>query len=109
MVLDYNKMPEPAVRLTDEKLINQIYDAMIDFFTFCILEHESRQVFYEKDNIYSGTFNIRIFWINKEKGLGYGIAADWKAGKIQVYRFGTAENWQIFKNGFAAQMRGDNS
>ena len=51
MVLDYNKMPEPAVRLTDEKLINQIYDAMIDFFTFCILEHESRQVFYEKDNI----------------------------------------------------------
>ena len=85
MVLDYNKMPEPAVRLTDEKLINQIYDAMIDFFTFCILEHESRQVFYEKDNIYSGTFNIRIFWINKEKGLGYGIAEDWKAGKIQVY------------------------
>ena len=52
MVMDYNKMPEPAVRLTDEKLINQIYDAMIDFFTFCILEHESRQVFYEKDNIY---------------------------------------------------------
>ena len=47
----YNEMPEPAVRLTDEKMINQIYDTMIDFFTFCILEHESRQVFYEKDNI----------------------------------------------------------
>ena len=109
MVLNYNKMPEPAVRLTDEKLINQIYDMMTDFFTFCILEHESRQVFYEKDNIYSGTFKIRIFWINKEKGLGYGIAEDWKAGKIQVYRFGTAENWQTFKNSFAAQMRGDNS
>ena len=37
----------------------------------------------------------------------YGIAEDWKAGKIQVYRFGTAENWQTFKNGFAAQTRGD--
>lgn len=109
MVLDYNKMPEPAVRLTDEKTDKSNLRCDDRLFTFCILEHESRQVFYEKDNIYSGTFNIRIFWINKEKGLGYGIAEDWKAGKIQVYRFGTAENWQIFKNGFAAQMRGDNS
>lgn len=105
----YNEMPEPAIRLTGTKEISRLYDAMQDFFTYCWQEVESRQVFYEKDNIYSGTFNLRIFWIDKEKELGYGIAQDCKEQAIQIYRFGTAENWQMLRNAFAATMRGDNS
>ena len=65
MVLNYNKMPEPAVRLTDEKLINQIYDAMTGFFTFCILEHESRQVFYVVGH------KFRIFFLREPEADGY--------------------------------------
>ena len=48
--------------------------------------------------VFQFLFNIRIFWINKEKGLGYGIAEDWKAGKIQVYRFGTSKMQNVKKS-----------
>lgn len=106
---NYNEMPEPAIRITDKSMIGRLYDTMQDFFTYCWEETESRQPFYEKDNIYSGTFNLRIFWIRKEKGLGYGIAQDYKTKTIEIYRFGTAENWQILRNEFCAVMRHDNS
>jgi hypothetical protein len=98
----YNQLPE------DTKIISE-YNEYQDFFTYCIENAESRQPQYNSDNHMEGHFNLRIFWIKEEKGLGYGIAKDWKNEKIVFYRFGSEDNWNRFKNGFASQFAGDNS
>lgn len=107
--MEYNEMPEAAVKLTDKSRLSMLYGEMQDFFTYCTTEVESRQVFKEKGNIRSKMIKLKIFWINKDKGLGYGIAQDWYEKKIEIYRFGSNENWRLFRNGFAAAMSGDNS
>lgn len=104
MGCEYNKFPEDAVEITGK------YEEKIDFFIYCIEESESRQCSYS-DNVIEGLFifDLRIFWINKKLGLGYGFSNDWKSKIIREYKFGSEENWKRFKSGFASQFSGDNS
>jgi hypothetical protein len=99
-MVEYNEMPKNAM------LINN-YEDWQDYFTFCKTT-ESRQPFYN-DNFMEGSFNLMVYWITKEMGLGYGIAKDWKKKIIKFYKFGSEENWNKFKNDFASQFRNDNS
>lgn len=98
---DFNKLPADAVIISS-------YDDIAGFFIHC-MEEESRQVMYDEKVITGGLFSLRIFWVNKEKGLGYGIANNWKEKSIDWYRFGSDDAWLTFKRGFAAQFSGDNS
>jgi hypothetical protein len=107
MAAEFNTMPAAAVRLTDKSLIGDLFDNLQDFFTFNKTV-EFRQVNYN-DRFIEGSFNIYIYWINKEKRLEFGIARNWKEKTVDWYRFGTAEDWLTFKRGFAAQFAHDNS
>lgn len=98
---NYNKLPADAV-------IISVYDDIAKFFIHCT-EEESRSVMYNENVITEGLYSLRIFWVNKEKGLGYGIADNWKEKSIVWYRFGSDDAWLTFNRGFAAQFRGDNS
>lgn len=105
----YNEMPRAAVKLTDQQLDGQLYRGMQGFFEFRTEREENRQVLYEQNNHCAGIFKMRIFWVKEKMGLGYGIAYDWKRERIDIYRFGTVEDWQKFKQEFAARFRYDNS
>lgn len=94
---DYNKMPDNAIEVTDN------YNAMNSFFNMQIEENEFRQVMYD-DNPLSGVFDMRISWINKSIGLGYGIARDWKDKKIRLYKFGSEDNWNNHLKAIAKEM-----
>jgi hypothetical protein len=98
-------MPEHAIDITN------IYEAQLDFFSYCFKESkdEFRQVDYDPNDYLKGAFSMRLFWIDEESGLGYGIANDWKLKQIKIFRFGSDEQWARFKCGFAAQFVGDNS
>lgn len=45
-----------------------------------------------------GVFSLNIFWIDKENGVGYGVADDWKNNTVQWYKFGSDESWLKFRN-----------
>lgn len=98
---DYNKYPDHMQEMTEE--------SWNDFFTYSITEIESRQAY--KSSIYEQHEDLRIFWVNKAKGLGMCIGRRYENHKpiITHYRVGAAEIWKTFKNGFAAQFKGDNS
>lgn len=98
---EYNTMPE------DLKIIEN-YKEYQDFFSYCIESQESRNPRYSEEFI-DGHFKLIIFWIKKEKGLGFGIAQDWKNKKIIFYKFGSEEKWNTFNINFASQFKGDNS
>jgi hypothetical protein len=98
---EYNMMPKDAVKVSS-------YEDLQDFFTYCHTE-ESRQPQYDENNFMAGSFDLRVFWIDKDLNLGFGVAADWKAKETNWYRFGSDENWIKFKCGFASQFAGDNS
>lgn len=97
---EYNKMPENAI-------IIENYEEIIEFFTYC-MDEETRQPSYT-DKTANGYFNLKIWWVKKELGLGFGIANHWKQKKIVWYRFGKEEAWNKFINGFGALFSGDNS
>jgi hypothetical protein len=105
MAQKYNSMPEHSIEITDN------YEEQLHFFTYCFKESKdnSRQPNYNPNNWLEGSYDMRLFWINEEKELGYGIAKDWKNNKIRWYKFGNAEAWNDFNGGFAAQFSRDNS
>jgi hypothetical protein len=98
---EYNSMPENAAEISK-------YDDLQRFFMYCLTE-ESREPNYDKNNFMLGSFKLKIFWVNKDRCLGFGIADDWKASEIKWYRFGSEENWRTFERGFGAQFSRDNS
>jgi len=101
---DYNKFPENAILIDPNA-----YVLTRDFFNCHIESQESRQCFYESNNPMKGVFSLRIFWVKKSLGLGYGMADDWVNKKISFFRFGSDDNWSVFKREVASQFVGDNS
>lgn len=83
----YNTLPEHATIIKNFNDFN-------DFFSFTIKEIESRQPKYNDGS--NALYDLQIFWINKSKELGYGIARDWKNKKIISYKFGSEEEWNKF-------------
>lgn len=99
---DYNKMPQNAVEIPQEK----VYEELQDFFIYHKAE-ERRSVFYENENIYSGLADVYIWWIKKEVGIGFALKRDWKEEKMRWYKLGIEEEWEKFRRGFAANFHGD--
>ena len=97
----HNTLPEDAKIITD-------YEEQQRFFIHS-MEQESRQPQYNPNNFMEGFFNLRIFWVRKELGIGYGFADNWKEKRVDFYRFGSEENWTRFNRGFASQFTRDNS
>lgn len=94
--------------LTDLKEISfDDYEACKEFFMYC-LTPESRQINYNND-ILQGSMNVRIFWVDENRNLGYALFDDWKEKKVRFYRIGSDEAWLCFNRGFCAQFAGDNS
>lgn len=83
------------------------YEDCKPVFTYC-LQIESRQINYNND-IMQGSMNVRIFWADESRNLGYALFDDWKAKKIRFYRVGSDKKWRSFNREFAAQFVGDNS
>ncbi len=98
---EHNHMPKDGILITK-------YEDWQDYFTFAKTE-EFRQPFYNPATFNDGLFCLNIYWINKDLGLGYGVANDWKAGEVKFYKFGTIENWHKFRIAFAAKFAGDKS
>lgn len=88
----YNSLPEHATIIEDFNDFN-------DFFSFMIKEIESRQPKYTDGS--NALYDLNIFWIIKEKELGYGMAKDWINKKIIFYKFGLEEDWDRFKHVFS--------
>lgn len=93
MAHEYNTLP-PYAEVIEK------YDDFQGFFTYQFEELEYRQPEYENGAIY----DLKIFWINKDNGLGYGIAQDWKNKKIINYKFGSQQSWREFIDFFASQQ-----
>lgn len=100
---EYNSMPNYA------KEISYTSKDFSDFFTFQIEKEEYRQVIYSAKNFINIYFDLRIFWINKNRGLGYGFLNNREENIVTAYRFGSDEEWLKFKVEFALQFAGDNS
>lgn len=96
---EYNSRPKDmAIMTTDD------WDK---FFSYCIEKEEYRQT-YEK-TIFDTMVPMRIYWVNREKNLGFAIAKPKYDADPEFYRIGTNEQWKQFTTGFAAQFAGDNS
>lgn len=97
----YNSFPEYMQEMTRES-----WD---DFFTYCIERVESRQAY--KNSIYEMYEDLRIFWIKEDRGLGICIGRKYENHEpvIKHYRVGKQEDWDKFKQGFAATFARDNS
>lgn len=97
----YNSYPDHMQEMTEQ--------SWNDFFTFCIEGIESRQAF--KNSIYELHEDLRIFWIKEERGLGICIGRKYENNRqiIKHYRIGKQEDWDVFKQGFAAANARDNS
>ncbi|MCM1222850.1 MAG: hypothetical protein NC548_51170 [Lachnospiraceae bacterium] len=100
---EYNSMPDNA------KEISYTSESFDDFFTFQIEKIEHRQVIYPDRNFSNSHLDLKIFWIDKNRGLGYGFLNNRKENIITAYRFGSDEEWHKFKVEFALQFAGDNS
>jgi len=98
----FNTMPTELTELSWED-----YDACKQFFMYC-LSSEFRQVNYNND-FKQGSMNVRIFWVDQSRNLGFAFFDDWKKKKVHFYRIGSEESWQEYKRSFAAQFAGDNS
>lgn len=99
----FNNMPDNSVEIS---YTSGYFD---DFFTFQIEEEEYRQVLYPVGDFKNNHLDLSIFWINKNRGLGYGFLNHRKENVVIPYRFGSDEEWHNFKIKFALQFSGDNS
>lgn len=96
---EYNSYPKDMKEM-DETAWN-------DFFTYCVMEYENRQAY--RKSIYEMCEKLMIFWIRKELNLGFCIGKKEDESVVKFYRIGSDEQWNKFKNGFAASFAGDNS
>lgn len=104
----FNKLPS-HFEVYDLDNSKEVWDAYRSVNSYQIERQESRQAAYNDEVFLEGHFDIRVFWIREEYGLGYGIGDDWKEKKLKLYIFGAPENWQTYRRAFAAQFRGDYS
>jgi len=81
-----NKYPKDMVEID----MRSEYDWQ-DFFTYTHECEESRQA-YVNDYISTVYEDLRIFWVNKEKNLGYAIGR--KCG-IHYYKIGKKLDWDM--------------
>lgn len=82
-------LPEGAVRMN--------YSDAQRFLMTEIESVENRQVYFGND-MESIVYNLRIFWVDRDTSLGYGIADDLRTKRIVLYRFGKRHNWFLYKN-----------
>ena len=90
------KIDEPAI---DIKNFQHFENRDVLYNAKLLKEYDSEN---NKDNslfISSNEFfNLKIFWLDKNNNLGFGIADDWKTNSIQWYKIGDENVWSAFKN-----------
>lgn len=94
---EYNKMPDNAIDITGD------YEQIKGMFIFHT-EIENRNPYYNEKMKSAGNFSMKIMWVCKDRGLGYGIADDWKERKIKVFKFGSEEKWRNFVDMISKQF-----
>jgi len=98
---EFNRLPENSKIIED-------YSIQKIFFGYQIEHDEFRQVLCGESAL-DGVFNLRVFWINKEKGLAFGIADNEEEKRLDWYLIGSDKNWCEFSKEFAIRFKGDNT
>lgn len=97
----YNELPKDAKEL-------KTYDEIRQFFAWHIRRQEFREPLLGQ-SILDESYDLRIFWVNKEQGLGFGIASNQNLKKIVWYKFGKDALWSQLNEEYKSKFKHDNT
>jgi len=98
---EFNIMPELS-RLIDDYKTQKI------FFSYQIEKTEVRQII-NGNSVLDDVFDMKIFWIKRDIGLGFGLVANDALEKTEWYQIGSELEWSAFKTTFSSTFLADNT